>query len=521
VVDDVDSLELDQQSDVFQMMNLVISRTMAQKHPSSRAILTARLELGAAPTQLVNVKGLEEKEFFEYVEVTAKSIGIPASYSKSQMQKFYKASSGSPAFASSILRLMQTGQSFALAIEQWKGSDGETVRRFAFKRELDKLTGSQIRTLYAMCILGTTSQLELSQILGSTEMRLRDDLSELRKYHLYAFTGAVHTGGAHLEVPNPIRLMQEVIRERISDPTRIDKECATARKNTTNVGIDNGPIINRVVALWRDEQFTEALAAAQYANTKSPEDPALLCLLGRAYLKMVPSNAAQADIAFKKASKLGCDRPELFSLWIDARSQLQDWIGVIDVTKLADKDLTTAENAIIRAKAYISLAHAAEQSGLLDKAAKSYFEGGKDVDIAIRARKYHLTTFVELKELRADLMFNYVRVTDRQHTTPRSHIYVWLAAREAFNCFVRRPLLVRTGVARLTSWWDSVCRNEKSDLKAAELMKVQLGNLDAVIQALEEQQSPDETLLAEVKNSKAMLASSWSDFRRQLQNKDA
>ncbi len=517
VVDDVDSLDLEQQHDVFQTMIQIISRTMSQPHvhSPSRALLTSRLQLGAAPAQLIKVNGLPQTEFYEYVTIISNALDIPTNLSNAQLAKFHSASSGSPAFASSILRLMLTGENFNSAIERWKGSEGDEVRQFAFSRELDRLTSSQTRTLYAMCILGTTSQLELGQVLDSTDGRLRDDLDELRKYHLYAMTGTVRAGGAHLEVPSAIRLMQEVIRQRIPDPSRIEKECAIARSNASKVNLNIGSMINRVLALWRDSQFDEALSVAQYTAAKNPNSPDALCLLGRAYLQVATPDPTKAGIAFRQAHKLGCQRPELFGLWIESRTQRHDWRGVIEITRLADHASPSYDNAVIRAQAFLSIGEAAEASGLLDKAAKTYAEGGHDVDSVIKNQMGHLR-FADLRALRAQLMFNYVRLAERQNSSPDQHIYVWLAFLDAFKCFVRRPLLVRTGVSRLVSWWDSVGRRDELDPKASELMKLQLGQLDLVIQALESQQAPDPDLLQEVTISRSMLQSSWNDYRAQV-----
>jgi hypothetical protein len=47
-------------------------------------------------------------------------------------------------------------------------------------------------------------------------------------------------------------------------------------------------------------------------------------------------------------------------------------------------------------------------------------------------------------------------------------------------------------------------------------MKVQLGQFDRVIQALEAQESPDEALLHEAHLSKVMLESNWNNYRHQF-----
>src|SRR5205823_11650894 len=120
------------------------------------------LDLGAAPSQLIRVKGLDSKDFADYVEMTAKSMDLPwqmGSNSK-QMQRFRAVTEGSPTFAGSILRLVQLGETLPNALDRWKGSDGEEVRQFAFERELARLSESQARTLYALCLLGDTRLVE-------------------------------------------------------------------------------------------------------------------------------------------------------------------------------------------------------------------------------------------------------------------------------------------------------------------------------------------------------------------------
>ena len=55
-------------------------------------------------------------------------IGIPAVLSKAQVTTFHTASAGSPIFASSILRLMQTGESFIQALEAQESPDPDLLQ---------------------------------------------------------------------------------------------------------------------------------------------------------------------------------------------------------------------------------------------------------------------------------------------------------------------------------------------------------------------------------------------------------
>jgi hypothetical protein len=166
--------------------------------------------------------------------------------------------------------------------------------------------------------------------------------------------------------------MRDVIRDRVTDPSRIDQECAKARKGTPKLGMDVGRIVARVIALWQQDQHSEALQVAKWAESKNQTNPDIACLLGRAYMKVSPPNAVQADIAFRNAHKLGCQRPELYSLWFVAKQSVQDWVGLIDVTRLADKVDANSDNAFFRAQAYLTLGELADTSGNRSKAAE-YF----------------------------------------------------------------------------------------------------------------------------------------------------
>ena len=311
--------------------------------------------------------------------------------------------------------------------------------------------------------------------------------------------------------------MRVIIRDRVADPSRIEQECAKARKGTPKLGIDVGRIVARVIALWQHDQHDEALQVAKWAESKNQTDPNIACLLGRAYMKVSSPNAAQADIAFRKAHKLGCRRPELFTLWFAAKQSLQDWVGLIDTTHLADKIDANSDNAFFRAQAYLTLGELAENAGNRSKAAEYFREGGKDIHATFQ-KGTAKNRVQDLKELRSELFTNYVVLVDRMNPNPDEHIETWLAFLEAFGCFVHRPLLIRLGAQRLQSWWEAVCRGGKYDEKAVELMKVQLSKFDRFVQELHQKASPDATLLEELDMLKAMVVSSWNNYRREHQN---
>jgi hypothetical protein len=62
VVDDVDSLDLEQQADLFSTVQVLAGRAF---DAGSRFLLTSRLELNAGDDQRIAVRGFEESEFAE------------------------------------------------------------------------------------------------------------------------------------------------------------------------------------------------------------------------------------------------------------------------------------------------------------------------------------------------------------------------------------------------------------------------------------------------------------------------
>ncbi len=216
VVDDVDSLDPDVQQDLFHTLITVFGRTASKSPVGSRAILTARLDLGAAPGQVLRVRGLELEDFSEFVDVTRSALELPIGLvvGSKQMVRFHSVTEGSPTFASSVLRLVSLGEGFEQALTKWKDADGEDVRRFAFNRELDQLPDSTRNVLFALCVLTDSTLAELSEVLSRTLPQIRDDFSELRKYHLITHAEANLPGGARITIPGSIRMMKEILRKK-------------------------------------------------------------------------------------------------------------------------------------------------------------------------------------------------------------------------------------------------------------------------------------------------------------------
>ena len=430
VIDDVDSLDIAEQQDVFQTLVQVTAETMGRDNAPSLALLTARLDLGCSPRQLLRVTGLEISDFTEYCKMTANAREIPFSLRATSplMQRFHSTTDGSPTFAASILRLVEGGASLDTVLRNWKGRDGDEVRRFAFENELGQLSESQIRTLYAACLLGQTSFVELQSILQSGDRLLTEDVAALRKYHLVAF-GDDMPGGVRIVIPSSLLLMIDLIGKRVRDPHRLEHLCAKTRKKEPQLISEVADAIRRVAALWRENKHEDALLVAQVAERRFPDNPDLKCLLGRAYLQKTPADPTQAELQLLQAHELKCTRHELADLWLKAKAMREDWVGILDVSGLFPQG---PETILSRSWAYLQLGEIALKTGNLRRAAEQWSLGLHELDrpprdTSLRGRE------VQASRIARDLSENFIRAQDRLLVQAGDRLQVWIAVVNGFN----------------------------------------------------------------------------------------
>jgi hypothetical protein len=513
IIDDIDSLEIGDQRDVFQILCFICGQTIGKAKVASRALLTARLDLGSANHQYFIVKGLDIDEFAEYVKMIAEKneLGIHLAPKSKLMKKFHRITDGSPTFASSIFRFLLYGENLNSVIEKWQGSDGEEVRKFAFKKELENLTDSQIRTLFTACLLGETSFIELRQITASSETLLRDDISALKQYHLISLGSELRKGGPRLVVPDSIRLMSSLMRSKIIDPIRLEKECAKLSVNSPKLEDNIGMVIKRVIALWRAKEYQEALDMARWGNSKFKDNPNLKCLLGRAYMTIQPPNPKQADKLFRRAYELKCGRPELIKLWINAKIELQDWIGLIEVAKLAEETFSDPKYTYLRLSAHGKVAESARESRDMESAAEYFFRGGKEINYLLKKNEY-LSIKDDLSGLREMYFEKFVQIKDEMTTNPRDHLDTWLAINSVFKTNYYSVGLFLFGIRRLESWWNNVVNSYYYSQKVKNLMELQMNRFSGWIERFSNKELFSKGELSFIEERKNFLTKSFLEY---------
>jgi len=427
------------------------------------------------------------------------------------MKRFHKVTEGSPTFASSVLRLVSLGEGIDHALTSWEGGDGEEVRSFAFERELDQLPDSTRNVLFALCILSESTLVELSGVLLRSVQQIRDDFAELRKYHLIVHVETDLPGGARITAPGSIRMMREILKNKVRDPKKIETACVKIRNSSNRSRSEFGFEIQRVVTLWAHGHPQDAMDLAEVLDRRHPNDPDIKCLLGRAYLRLPTPDAKKSELSFRKASELGCQRPELQSLWVETKAALGDWTGILEITKFGEKDNPAAETLMARAEAYRQLAETERRILNTRTAAERFSVAGREIDKALCQDK-SLRHVQELRQLRKEFLTAHVELIERLTVDADNYLDVWLAVVLCFDCFVRTPRIMRLGVGRLFEWWRAVERREGLAESSAKVLDLQLRKLRTMIVSLRDQESSDPVLILELEDLAGTLDERRSNY---------
>ncbi|MBL8236164.1 MAG: putative DNA binding domain-containing protein, partial [Bryobacterales bacterium] len=254
IFDDIDSLPQAEQTEAFQAIVQLFGRTFRQANRApSRAIITSRLELGAATRQLLKIDGLTLAEFSEFVSMMFVTFNLSLPSNK-VIERLHKTTDGSPVFASSIIRLVRLGEHIDSAIQRWKNNSGEDVRKFAFERELDALKGTDRNVLYALCLLRETTRAELKVVLDVGDQTITDNLDQLRQYHLITSEGATPFSEPALLVPSSIQIMVDLIEKKVPYSTRIRDAVIAARKGASRDNSGVGSVVFEAMAHLKNDE---------------------------------------------------------------------------------------------------------------------------------------------------------------------------------------------------------------------------------------------------------------------------
>jgi len=314
VIDDVDSLRPEDQQRALEFG----MRTPA----NTKILLTTRVNFSYSPDNVLKLDGLPPDEFKEYIVGLRDRYQLPA-LKESKLSHLLEVTSGSPLFTDSLLRLERRGQTLDQAINQWKGEKGLEARKAALSREVQQLSKTAMRVLYAISLLKNASYTELSQITTYTEQTLGDALQELAGLFLISapsiakesrYTVDRNTGQLVVEVAATLGIDHAALLSA-TKRARSDAIGLTRQKRTNIVGL----AIAQSMAQLKDNDARGALdtvmAAAKRLSTPNAD---LLLAIGRFNLRLPSPNPGDASKAFDESYRLGQRKQLLFDLWFES-----------------------------------------------------------------------------------------------------------------------------------------------------------------------------------------------------------
>jgi len=385
VIDDVDSLEVDEQRKVMETV-------MYLSDGESRFLLTTRMNLTYSSDTCITVPGLIPKDYRELLSLYCEQFNI-SKFNSKQIETLLKITDGSPLFTESILRLMKAGVIFGDAVKEWKGEAGDDVRRAALEREIMTLSPESRRVLYALALMLEASATELKQITGLTIGKFEAAINELYSLFLITSPQIIKTEKRFRVSKNTALLITQNTK-LISDPKRIEKNVRNVRASSNGDSESRkykvGAAINQAFALLKDMRPDEAVKTidsvlAVYKNNKD-----LLFVKARCLINTEPPRIDDARTFFRHAYNNGQRRSGFFDCWYSAENLAEDPHGMIEVATLAlDSDTSnTYEWRINRAIGYKNISSVYQSSGDIDRAIKSLVKASEDIVVCINTSRY-------------------------------------------------------------------------------------------------------------------------------------
>ncbi|TIM26512.1 MAG: hypothetical protein E5Y63_28870 [Mesorhizobium sp.] len=496
IVDDIDSLAPDQQKEVVAALNAVALRTVGRDIAPTRVLLTSRIDQGLPQTAVIKISGLERPAFDEHVVNLCATFRIPP-ITGTVLNDFFEATSGSPLFAASIVRLVSLGENIRDAVDTWRGQEGEDVRKFAFEREIKRLDTAQGRLLYAVLLLGETSINDLASVLEVTPKVVRERIAELQAYHLIAIS-TKDGGDSSIFAPTDLIAVTAILRAHLStQATTVETACARAQERSKNDSRSIGLGIRSVLNAWEAGQHGEAVILAEKLKQKFPTSGDAASMLGAALLRASPPRLKEADRALEEARKLGCMRSELLTNTIRVKSDLQDWQGIHTITR----NLTTKESnrdepldAFLFATKHLIVT--ANLRGDRVRTAELAIEAVEKITMKVSRQRLDHAYFSTLNSARFDFARVFINALEAEHTRPGDKLNVFEGVVRLSDSDVILIDLLRLGLTALETWWSDVEGRPVVDMVACSILGRQLRRMEKIQRQLHgysaKQQNTDE-----------------------------
>lgn len=515
VVDDLDSLPPEDQRECATILQQIAFRTVDRDQSASKFLMTSRLDQGLSPTNVKAVTGLPLGPFEEHVNNLCVQFELPA-LNRREIKSIHRSSSGSPLFASSIVRLMHLGEGLKDSCTRWEGEDGEDVRDAAFRRELERLSIRSALVLLAVITLGQTSITELEDATELTRRKILDHVSDLQSFHLLAKSEnrlKETIFSASKELISSVRILRRHVGKQAKD---VEIRCARIRNSQDGQSREIGVAISQIVGLWREDRPDEALVVARDLFDAYQKNGDVCCVLSGAYLKVFPKNYQDAEKYAVQAEDFGCKRQELFKFYVEAKIGVEDWLGLFNFSER--RALRPSRNDDEVLAAYIlsaeKLMKQTSDRGQPGEAFQYAVSAIERIHNKIISRALNEDYFRSLTRKQSFFAGECLRHAMKHFSRAGDKLSVSDLGFRIFFMNVRGRSVVEAICRSLREWLDDVEKRPVLDLAALDILADRISKLERIKSILEERSGGMESEIQKVSTTVSELSYRGGELRR-------
>lgn len=513
VVDDLDSLSPEEQRKCATVMQEIGFRTVDREHAASKFLLTSRLDQGLSPTSVVKISGLDEEAFNLHVDNLCDQFELNMFQPRVKKQ-IYSTSSGSPLFASAIVRMASMGEKPKDVCETWASYDGEDVREFAFKRELDRLSVGSASVLLAVVKLGEVSLDELLEAIEVSRKSLFEHINELQSFHLL---GKKETGQGDvvLSTSKELIISAGILKKKLGQRAQeVERRCAIIRKNQGDQTREVGRGIRKILRCLEEGETKQALILATDLSKRNPQNGDTWCILARAHLSVNPKEYRKADDACSNALRYSCSRTELFDYVVEAKKGIGDWQGLKSYTdgkRFKSKHRDPALDSYLFS--VFKLVALAADRGSHFEASKHAMDGVSKISDKVQ-NSYLLPAFFERlvqdQNRLAGLALKHRKLSIER---PRDNLNVTDLGFELVNLNIQTKEVVSAVCHGLQNWAEEVRCGTVLDDAEVDIIANNIGKLDrlsSLLQTCNRDIEPDLHLIASTQRQLGFLGAAFT-----------
>lgn len=329
VVDDVDSLDGEEQRQVFELGFLLGSL-------KSKLLLTTRHNLSYSHDSAITIKGFNESEFLEYLNTLQERHVLQRALSSKETRTLHELTGGSPLFTESVCRLLRF-QSFSDAIKGWGKDAGTQVRAAALEREISMLAPESKRVLLTAAMLKEASAPEIAEITEYPQDVVLKGIHELSS--LFLLAGEALGDLPRFSVPdNTVRLVLERESTLVTDHKRLRERIAHYRAGANSPKAKDrrvGSAIAQAQTLMRLSEIAAALETVDDARRMLKGNPDLLGFRAEVLMRFKPPRYEEARRNAREAFQKHCRRPTMYEAWFEAEWLAGHFVGAEEAARAA------------------------------------------------------------------------------------------------------------------------------------------------------------------------------------------